>query len=68
MMKLPYYLFSSFNRKSLVSFKKLKKKEDRSYDYIFGINGYYNFQTKSKYHMIRGFIEWVKNDVIDVVM
>ena len=56
-MKLPYFLFSSFNRKSLVSFKNLKKKEDRSYDYIFGINGYYNFQTKSKYHMIRGFIE-----------
>lgn len=57
-MKLPYFLFSSFNRKSLVSFKILKDTEDMSQEYIFGNHdSFYKFYSKSKYHMVRGFVE-----------
>ena len=57
-MKLPYFLFSSFNRKSLVSFKILKDIEDKSGEYLFGNNDrFYKFYSKSKYHMVRGFVE-----------
>ena len=57
-MKLPYFLFSSFNRKSLVSFKILKDSEDKSGEYFFGNNDcFYKFYSKSKYHMVRGFVE-----------
>ena len=58
-MKLPYFLFSSFNRKSLISFKILKDTEDNSDgEYFFGNdNCFYKFYSKSKYHMVRGFVE-----------